>query len=83
MDYKDEMMQVETHSLFAILALLACILVIRAGFKKSQAHGIAGIGAVSLALYLYFTVPAAATIITILFSAFLLIGLVGVVKEIL
>ena len=83
MDYRHEQMADETGALFAILALLVCILVIRAGFKKSQAHGIAGIGAVGLVLYLYFTIPAAATVITILFSAFLLIGLVGIIKEIL
>ncbi len=83
MDYKDEMMQTETESLFAIFALIACVMVIRAGFKKSQTHGIAGIGAVGLVLYLYFTVPAATTAITIAFGVFLLIGLLQTVKEIL
>jgi hypothetical protein len=74
------MMQ-ETNSLFAIFALIACVLIIRAGFKKSQVHGIASTSGVGLVLYLYFTVPAAHSAITVLFSIFLLIGLLQTIKE--
>jgi hypothetical protein len=81
MDPRHEDMMAETESLFAIFAALACFMVIRAGFRKSQMHGIASASGVGLVLYLYFTVPAAHTFITIAFGIFLLIGLLQTIKE--
>ncbi len=82
MDYRHEQMADETSALFAIFALIACFLVIRFGFRKSRITGLACMSMVGLVLYLYTTVPAAASAINIIFGVFILIGLLAKVKEI-
>ena len=73
--------QQDVNAMWLIFAVLACILPIYYGFKKNVKSGMLNTSIVSGALFLYFTVPAAKTIITIGFILFILVGLVQGIKE--
>ncbi len=73
--------QQDVGLLFTIFAILACILPIYGGFKKSQAQGIINMSIVAAVLFLYFNIPTARSIITIIFVSVVIIGVVVQAKQ--
>lgn len=83
MNTQESLQHQDVNNLLTIFAIMACILPIYYGFKKSKRQGIINSGIVSLVLYGYFTIPVIRTIVLVLFVAYIVYGVIGgVIKNV-
>ena len=79
---QDQLQAQDVSNMWNILVLLAIILPIYYGFKKSKRQGVMNTGLVGAVLFLYIFIPAAREMILFLFIIIIIINLTIHIKEV-